>query len=261
VTCNRVSVSRPRSTLALALPPSPYLLLCVPESTFLFLLSHLFFSTIMARSQSLLTPQPTNIVRQPVTICHVCVFFNLQTHCALSHIYIFYPRQLRDLIICPDERGVVNYVQDQCIMERDMTDPSSVSPFPFHLIFLSPPFFISFYFLLCLCVPMRATKKVRKGKEQTDSLGLKGKCTCGGIHLYFAIKLRHNSVSLVTQVQIFVPDADADIPHTSSAVLPTYAFPCPNQLQLLIDQTDTNLPSIPQLYSEYHRLPSHPRFR
>jgi hypothetical protein len=180
VTCNRVSVSRPRSTLALALPPSPYLLLCVPESTFLFLLSHLFFSTIMARSQSLLTPQPTNIVRQPVTICHVCVFFNLQTHCALSHIYIFYPRQLRDLIICPDERGVVNYVQDQCIMERDMTDPSSVSPFPFHLIFLSPPFFISFYFLLCLCVPMRATKKVRKGKEQTDSLGLKGNARVAG---------------------------------------------------------------------------------
>ena len=27
----------------------------------------------MARSQSLLTPEPTHIVRQPVTICHVCV--------------------------------------------------------------------------------------------------------------------------------------------------------------------------------------------
>jgi len=37
------------------------------------------------------------------------------------------PSQLRDLIICPDERGVVNYVQDQSIMERDITDPSSVS--------------------------------------------------------------------------------------------------------------------------------------
>jgi len=39
------------------------------------------------------------------------------------------PRQLRDLIICPDERGVVNYVQDQSIMERNITDPSSVSLF------------------------------------------------------------------------------------------------------------------------------------
>ena len=27
----------------------------------------------MTRSQSLLTPEPTHIVRQPVTICHVCV--------------------------------------------------------------------------------------------------------------------------------------------------------------------------------------------
>lgn len=46
----------------------------------------------------------------------------------------FFSRQLRDLIICPDERGVVNYVQDQNIMERDITDPSSVS----FLLFLFP---------------------------------------------------------------------------------------------------------------------------
>ncbi|KAI0289717.1 hypothetical protein BC826DRAFT_1030078 [Russula brevipes] len=58
----------------------------------------------MARSQSLITPEPTHIVPQPVTICHV---------------------QLRDLIICPDEPGVVNYVQDQSIMERNIADPSS----------------------------------------------------------------------------------------------------------------------------------------
>jgi len=38
-------------------------------------------------------------------------------------------RQLRDLVICPDERGVVNYVQEQSIMERNITDPSSVSLF------------------------------------------------------------------------------------------------------------------------------------
>src|ERR1700677_4504931 len=36
-------------------------------------------------------------------------------------------RQLRDLIICPDERGVVNYVQERCIMEHDISDPSAVS--------------------------------------------------------------------------------------------------------------------------------------
>ncbi|KAH9957109.1 hypothetical protein BC827DRAFT_1138375 [Russula dissimulans] len=58
----------------------------------------------MTRSQSLITPEPTHIVRQPVTICHV---------------------QLRDLVICPDERGVVNYVHDQSIMERDITDPTA----------------------------------------------------------------------------------------------------------------------------------------
>lgn len=31
-------------------------------------------SLFMARSQSLLTPEPSHIVRQPVSICHVCVF-------------------------------------------------------------------------------------------------------------------------------------------------------------------------------------------
>ncbi|THH05792.1 hypothetical protein EW146_g9807 [Bondarzewia mesenterica] len=60
----------------------------------------------MARTQSFLSQEPTNIVSQPVTIGHI---------------------QLRDLIICPDERGVVDYVQDKCIMEREMTDPSSTS--------------------------------------------------------------------------------------------------------------------------------------
>ncbi|KAF8269913.1 WD40-repeat-containing domain protein [Lactarius quietus] len=47
----------------------------------------------MARSQSLLSTEPTTVVHQQVSISHV---------------------QLRDLIICPDERGVVNYVQEQC---------------------------------------------------------------------------------------------------------------------------------------------------
>lgn len=30
-------------------------------------------------------------------------------------------------MICPEERGVVNYVHERSIMERDVTDPSSVS--------------------------------------------------------------------------------------------------------------------------------------
>lgn len=69
---------------------------------------HPHFLIRMARSQSLLSPEPTTVVHQQVSISHV---------------------QLRDLIICPDERGVVNYVQDQCIMEHDISDPSA-SPTP-----------------------------------------------------------------------------------------------------------------------------------
>ncbi|KZV64486.1 hypothetical protein PENSPDRAFT_615262 [Peniophora sp. CONT] len=54
--------------------------------------------------KSLLSDEPTNIVHQPITIGHV---------------------QLRDLIICPEERGVVNYVHDRAIVERDIRDPLS----------------------------------------------------------------------------------------------------------------------------------------
>lgn len=43
-----------------------------------------------------------------------------------AHALSILPRQLRDLVICPDERGVVNYVQDQNVMERDISNPSSV---------------------------------------------------------------------------------------------------------------------------------------
>ena len=52
------------------------------------------------------------------------------------------PRQLRDLVICPDERGVVNYVQEQSIMERNITDPSSVSLFRTPLSLLLGPLFL-----------------------------------------------------------------------------------------------------------------------
>lgn len=111
----------------------------------LFLASH--NSLFMARSQSLLTPEPSHIVRQPVTICHVYVFSSstslhaIPTHCFGATLTPAYPlpRQLRDLIICPDERGVVNYVQDQNIMERDITDPSSVSLILCHFLFFAYP--------------------------------------------------------------------------------------------------------------------------
>ncbi|KAH9972389.1 hypothetical protein BJV74DRAFT_210575 [Russula compacta] len=71
----------------------------------------------MSRSQfeSLLTPEPTHIVRERVTICHM---------------------QLRDLVLCPDERGVVNYVQDQSVMERDISDPSSAQTPLVSLVFI-----------------------------------------------------------------------------------------------------------------------------
>ncbi|TFK49707.1 hypothetical protein OE88DRAFT_1719641 [Heliocybe sulcata] len=64
----------------------------------------------MARESSLLSSTPTSAAPTPVTINHV---------------------QLRDLIICPKERGVVNYVQSQGmqggkILEHDVCTPNSV---------------------------------------------------------------------------------------------------------------------------------------
>ncbi|KAI0313643.1 hypothetical protein OF83DRAFT_513177 [Amylostereum chailletii] len=58
----------------------------------------------MTVAGSLLSSEPTSIVRQPVTVGHI---------------------QLRDLVICPEERGVVNYVHDLSIMERDLLDPTA----------------------------------------------------------------------------------------------------------------------------------------
>ena len=54
--------------------------------------------------------------------CHLSIVGFASAHAPIA-------RQLRDLVICPDERGVVNYVQEQSIMERNITDPSSVSLF------------------------------------------------------------------------------------------------------------------------------------
>ena len=39
--------------------------------------------------------------------------------------------QLRDLIICPRERGIVNYVQQKSIVEQDINAPGTVSSFIF----------------------------------------------------------------------------------------------------------------------------------
>lgn len=41
------------------------------------------------------------------------------------HIY----RQLRDLVVCPHENGVVTYVQDQHIVEHDLACVDSVRTF------------------------------------------------------------------------------------------------------------------------------------
>ena len=38
-------------------------------------------------------------------------------------------RQLRDLIICPKEAGIVNYVQRRAIVEQNLRSPNSVSQF------------------------------------------------------------------------------------------------------------------------------------
>ena len=168
VTCNRVR-GPDRAPLALSLSlslsPSPYLLLFprvnFPLPLFYFLLFSSSLPSWLAHNRSSRHNRPilsVNLLRY--VMC--AFFFDFQSH-GVSNVsvsYFCYTRQLRDLIICPDERGVVNYVQDQCIMERDMTDPSSVSPFPFHLPFCPR----SFFFLLCLCVPMRATKESKERK-------------------------------------------------------------------------------------------------
>ncbi|KAF7289627.1 DUF2415 domain-containing protein [Mycena chlorophos] len=58
----------------------------------------------MARDPPLLTsPTPTNRVPATVTISHI---------------------QLRDVLICPRERGVVNYVQGHTIKEHNILDPT-----------------------------------------------------------------------------------------------------------------------------------------
>ncbi|PPQ84779.1 hypothetical protein CVT24_002747, partial [Panaeolus cyanescens] len=69
----------------------------------------------MAREiQVLSSNQPTAIAPAKVSIAHV---------------------QLRDLIICPRQSGVVNYVQEQRILEHDLTIPDSTPRTLAHLSF------------------------------------------------------------------------------------------------------------------------------
>jgi hypothetical protein len=42
-------------------------------------------------------------------------------------------RQLRNLIACPQERGLVNYIQPKAIVEHDLHDDDAVShPYTYH---------------------------------------------------------------------------------------------------------------------------------
>ncbi|KZT23099.1 hypothetical protein NEOLEDRAFT_1136975 [Neolentinus lepideus HHB14362 ss-1] len=59
----------------------------------------------MAHDSTLLSSTPTSVAPTRITINHV---------------------QLRDLIICPKERGIVNYVQERTIVEHDVCTPYSV---------------------------------------------------------------------------------------------------------------------------------------
>ncbi|KAG8213134.1 hypothetical protein J3R82DRAFT_11538 [Butyriboletus roseoflavus] len=78
----------------------------------------------MARHSLLASTTPTNIAPADVTIGHVYVHF-LST-CLLAGTLIPYlpsSSQLRDLIICPREPGLVNYVQGYSIVEHDLYAP------------------------------------------------------------------------------------------------------------------------------------------
>jgi len=97
----------------------------------------------------------------------MCAFFPPQPPGRRHHLTAlgrpsFLHSQLRDLIICPDERGVVNYVQDQNIMERDITDPSSVSSYTFPL----SPLRLSFSVVFPIAFTRKETKKMADMSER-----------------------------------------------------------------------------------------------
>jgi hypothetical protein len=45
---------------------------------------------------------------------------------SLIQLFMSDRRQLRDVLICPRERGVVNYIQHQSIIEHNINLPDSV---------------------------------------------------------------------------------------------------------------------------------------
>jgi hypothetical protein len=77
----------------------------------------------MARTSSLLaSTTPSVIAPADVTIGHVYACFYSSWLLATK----FPCRQLRDLIICPREAGIVNYVHKKSIIEHDLHDPDLV---------------------------------------------------------------------------------------------------------------------------------------
>lgn len=61
----------------------------------------------------------------------MCTSISLLSTCSLTGTLIPYLRsssQLRDLIICPREPGLVNYVQGYSIVEHDLYAPDIVGP-------------------------------------------------------------------------------------------------------------------------------------
>ena len=84
----------------------------------------------MARhSSSLASTTPTNVSPADVTIGHVYVHI-LAVNLANTLIPHLCPSsQLRDLIICPRESGLVNYVQGYSIVEHDLYAPDMVCTF------------------------------------------------------------------------------------------------------------------------------------
>lgn len=70
---------------------------------------------------SLESPTPSSSVSTEITIGHVYALSILAYSKTKPHTF----RQLRDLIICPHERGVVNYICGTSIYEHDMFRPGS----------------------------------------------------------------------------------------------------------------------------------------